>query len=129
MSGEVALDTSIAVRFLNADSAIVEKVAALPAIVLPIPVVGELLFGAENSARSVQNLPRYLQFIEMCVVVPMGKETARFYSQTRLSLKRKGRPIPENDIWIAAQCLEHQWTLLTNDHHFTYVDGLVIDRD
>jgi len=118
MSGEVALDTSIAVRFLNADSAIVEKVAALPAIVLPIPVVGELLFGAENSARSVQNLPRYLQFIEMCVVVPMGKETARFYSQTRLSLKRKGRPIPENDVWIAAQCLEHQWTLLTNDQHF-----------
>lgn len=93
----------------------------------PVPVVGKLLFGAENSARAVQNLPRYLQFIEMCVL-PLGKETAIFYLQTRLNLKRKGRPIPENDIWIAAQCLEHQWVLATNDEHFTNVDDLTIDR-
>ncbi|UBF25828.1 hypothetical protein K9N68_30505 [Kovacikia minuta CCNUW1] len=38
------------------------------------------------------------------------------------------RPIPENDVWIASQCLEHQWTLVTNDEHFSYVDGLAIER-
>jgi hypothetical protein len=36
MSGEIALDTSVAVRFLNGDSAIVSRVLALPEVILPI---------------------------------------------------------------------------------------------
>ncbi|MEH1952479.1 MAG: PIN domain-containing protein [Nostoc sp.] len=51
--------------------------------------------------------------------------------QTRLTLKplkRKDRPIPENDIWIAAQCLERGWTLVTNDEHFNYVDNLIVEH-
>lgn len=107
MSGEIALDTSVAIRFLNGDTAITARVLALPEIILPTVVVGELLFGAENSTRSLQNLPRYLEFVSACVVVPLGRETAAVYAQTRLALKRKGRPIPMNDVWIAAQCLEH----------------------
>jgi tRNA(fMet)-specific endonuclease VapC len=54
MSGEIALDTSVAVRFLNGDTAIVTRVLALPDVILPIVVVGELLFGAENSSRPLQ---------------------------------------------------------------------------
>jgi tRNA(fMet)-specific endonuclease VapC len=69
MSGEIALDTSVAVRFLNGDTAIVARVLGLPEVVLPIVAVGELLFGAENSTRPLQNLPRYLEFIEACVVL------------------------------------------------------------
>lgn len=80
MSGEIALDSSVAVRFLNGDTAIVSRVLALPEVVLPIVVVGELLFGAENSTRPLQNLPRYLEFIEACVVLPLGQETAAVYS-------------------------------------------------
>jgi tRNA(fMet)-specific endonuclease VapC len=71
MSGEIALDTSVAVRFLNGDTAVVTRVLALPDVVLPIVVVGELLFGAENSNRPLQNLPRYLEFIEACLVLPL----------------------------------------------------------
>ena len=51
MSSETALDTSVAVRFLNGDAAITARVLAVPEIVLPMVVVGELLFGAENSTR------------------------------------------------------------------------------
>ena len=124
MAGEIALDTSVAIRYLNGDAIVVAKVTALPTIiVLPLPVVAELLFGAENSARPLQSMTRYLQFIETCALVPMGRETASLYAQTRLTLKRKGRPIPENDIWIAAQCLEHGWRSATNDEHFNYVDN------
>jgi tRNA(fMet)-specific endonuclease VapC len=50
------------------------------------------------------------------------------YAQTRLALKRKGRPIPMNDVWIAAQCLEHDWVLVTDDTDFDYVDGLKLER-
>jgi tRNA(fMet)-specific endonuclease VapC len=56
----------------------------------------------------------------------MGQATAISYYQIRLNLKQKGKPISENDIWIAAQCLENQWTLATNDAHFTNVDGLTV---
>lgn len=98
MSGEIALDTSVAVRFLNGDTAITARVLAIPEIVLPMVVVGELLFGAENSTRPLQNLPRYLEFISACVVIPIERETAATYAQTRLALKRKGRPIPMNDV-------------------------------
>lgn len=80
MSGKIALDTSVAVRFLNGDATIVERVLALPEIVLPMIVVGELLFGAENSTRPLQNLPRYLEFISVCIFVPLGRETATVYA-------------------------------------------------
>jgi tRNA(fMet)-specific endonuclease VapC len=126
MAGKVALDTTVAIRYLNNDAAVVAKVTSLPTIVLPLVVTGELLYGAENSARSLQNLARYLQFIQVCRVVSMGRETATTYSKVRYELKRKGRPIPENDIWIAAQCLEQGWTLVTDDQHFTYVANLSI---
>jgi tRNA(fMet)-specific endonuclease VapC len=128
MSGEIALDTSVAVRFLNGDAAIVARVLALPEVMLSMVVVGELLFGAENSAHPLKNLPRYLEFIEGCVAMPLGQETAVLYAQTRLALKRKGRPIPMNDVWIAAQCLEQSWVLVTDDTDFDHVDGLILEH-
>lgn len=126
MSGEVALDTSIAIQFLNGEAAIVDRVLALSMVLLPLPVVGELLFGAEDSGRSLQNLTKYLQFIDACTVLPMSRETARCYSQVRLSLNRKGRPIPENDVWIGAQVLENSWTLASRDGHFGFIDGITV---
>ena len=128
MSGEIALDTSVAVRFLNGDAAIIERVLVLPEIILPTVVVGELLFGAENSTRPLQNLPRYLEFIAACAVAPLGRETAAVYARARLALKRKGRPIPMNDVWISAQCLEHSWVLVTDDTDFDDVDGLILEH-
>jgi tRNA(fMet)-specific endonuclease VapC len=128
MSGEIALDTSVTVRFLNGDPEVVSRVLALPEIFLSAIVAGELLFGAENSTRALKNLPRYLEFIEACVVVPIERKTAVVYAQTRLALKRKGRPIPMNDVWIAAHCLEQGWVLVTDDSDFDYVDGLVIEH-
>ncbi len=128
MSGEVALDTSVAVRFLNGDPEVVSRVLALPEIFLSVIVAGELLFGAENSTRALRNSPRYLEFIDACVVVPIERKTAVVYAQTRLALKRKGRPIPMNDVWIAAHCLEQGWVLVTDDSDFDCVDGLVIEH-
>ncbi|NEP13688.1 MAG: type II toxin-antitoxin system VapC family toxin [Symploca sp. SIO2C1] len=128
MSGEIALDSSVAIRFLNGDTTIIKKVLALPEIILPTIVAGELLFGAENSTRPLQNLPRYLEFIAACIVMPLGRETATTYARVRLALKRKGRPIPMNDVWIAAQCLEHGWVLVTDDTDFAHVDGLILEH-
>lgn len=46
------------------------------------------------------------------------------YARLRLDLKTKGKPIPENDLWIAALCVEHQVKFTAVDGHFDAVDGL-----
>ena len=45
-------------------------------------------------------------------------------ARLRFALKEKGEPIPENDPWIAALCMEHQVPLVTVDAHFDAVEGL-----
>jgi tRNA(fMet)-specific endonuclease VapC len=128
MNDNIALDTSVVIRYLNGNQEIVNHVLQFPTIILPVNVVGELIFGAENSGKKLKNLTKYLQFIDACIVLPMGRKTAEIYAQTRLKLKQKGKPIPENDIWIASQCIENNWTLATCDSDFTYVDGLYIEQ-
>ncbi|MCB1213453.1 MAG: PIN domain-containing protein, partial [Chlamydiia bacterium] len=50
------------------------------------------------------------------------------YAKIFYSLKRKGTPIPTNDLWIAAQALEHGCIVHTYDSHFESIDGLLIGR-
>lgn len=128
MSGDIALDTSGAICFLNGDEATIQKVQAQPRVFLPTVVVGEMVFGAENSNRAAQDLLLCLAFVETCEIEPIGKATAMLYSQTRLDLKKKGRPISVNDFWIAAQCLEYGWTLATRDSDFSSVVGLSVEH-
>jgi tRNA(fMet)-specific endonuclease VapC len=52
--------------------------------------------------------------------------TAEVYARIRMDLKRKGKPIPENDLWIAALCIERGLPLATSDGHFAAVDELTI---
>lgn len=48
------------------------------------------------------------------------------FAKVRYYLKKKGNPIPENDIWIAALCLEHDVPLLSNDGHFNNIPELEV---
>lgn len=126
MSGvRVALDTNTAVHYLNDVPEVKRRMKAEEdAIALPVAVVGELLFGALNSERVGKNLPRYEALIDSCIVLPAEHSTALTWAQLRAQLKQKGRPIPENDLWIAATCLEHDLVLVTSDAHFSHCPGL-----
>jgi tRNA(fMet)-specific endonuclease VapC len=53
--------------------------------------------------------------------------TARQYGRIKNALRARGRPIPDNDIWIAAIALQHDLTLLSRDRHFGAVAGLVVE--
>lgn len=122
----LALDTNIVIRLFKNDPLIVNKVSSSPIIYLPIPVIAELLFAARNSSRTEENLSTYNEFIDTCNVLNITKETANRYSVIRLKLKLKGRPIPENDLWIASFCLEHTLPLVTEDAHFDNIDDLKV---
>lgn len=89
-------------------------------------MLGELHFGILNSGKVEKNLAKLTDLINGCHVLVVDTKTAQIYAQTRLALKQAGKPIPENDLWIAALCLEHQLALATSDAHFQFVSGLVV---
>lgn len=125
---KIALDTNVAIAVLNNAQGAGDWVRRFQEIYLPVPVVGELIFGALNSQRPQENLTRVQQLITRCSVLDVKMSTAFVYAQARLHLKHKGKPIPENDLWIAALCLEHNIPLATEDAHFTEVQGLSVEK-
>lgn len=70
------------------------------------------------------NLARIDDFAASNVILSCDAETAYRYDEVKDMLRQKGRPIPENDIWIAAIAFQHELILLTSDMHFTEVENL-----
>jgi predicted nucleic acid-binding protein len=58
-----------------------------------------------------------------CLLLDVNEPTTNYYAEITLELKRKGKPIPTNDIWIAALCRQHSLPLLSRDRHFDLVAG------
>jgi tRNA(fMet)-specific endonuclease VapC len=124
VSGDsVALDTSVAIAVLAGQASTLLS-QPIKEFLLPVPVVGELRYGALNSRRSAANLAEVERLVDRCRVLDVTAATATLYARLRLGLKKKGKPIPENDLWIAAVCVEHQVPLATLDVHFDVVDEL-----
>jgi tRNA(fMet)-specific endonuclease VapC len=123
----VLLDTNIMVAILNKDKALTAKLENVTVYVSSI-VLGELYFGAYKSAQVNQNLSQIERYIKDYELLVCDKSTAEEYGQIKAMLRAKGRPIPENDIWIAAQARQYSLPLITRDEHFKQVDGLLIER-
>jgi predicted nucleic acid-binding protein len=64
--------------------------------------------------------------LAQCALVPIDESIARRYATIRLQLKKVGRPIPENDLWIAATSIELGTPLLTRDNHFDRLHDLQV---
>lgn len=124
MSGSsVALDTSAAIAILAGQAATLLS-QSIEQFLLPVPVIGELRYGALNSRRASEDLADVERLLGRCGVLDITATTAAVYARIRLGLKAKGKPIPENDVWIAALCVEHQVPLATLDGHFDAIAEL-----
>jgi len=119
------LDTVIVAGYFNADAAIQARLADAVVYVASI-TVGELYFGAHRSQRVADNTANIQRFISVVPVLYVTSHTATVYGKIKASLLAKGRPIPENDIWIAALAVEHSLYLATRDAHFENIDGLLV---
>jgi len=124
MAGELALDTNTAIDFSQRQAGCCQACHAISAGVSACCLCRRIVVWRRKLAHASENLQRYREFIDACQVFGITQRTAEFYSTTRLGLKQKGKPIPENDLWIAAQCIEHGWTLATLDEHFSHVEDL-----
>lgn len=119
-------DTNTIIAALKEEGSITRKLADLPSdsLFLPVIAIGELYFGALKSASPDENLARFQRFTANSSVVSCNEDTAQHYASTRDALRRRGRPIPENDLWISAIALQHDFTLVTRDSHFSRIGGL-----
>lgn len=99
-------------------------VGAAPEVFLPSIALGELLYGAERSTRRAENLAEGQGFAASVAILSCDAGTAPHYGEIKSELRRKGRPLPDNDIWIAAIARQHQLTVATRDAHFGEIVGL-----
>ena len=124
MHGKYLLDTSAAIRVLNDPRFLAARPDDTSETFLCLTVLGELLFGAANSMRPGANRNRVLELLRQCPLVDQDFYTAAHYGEIKASLRKRGRPIPDNDLWIAACALQYGLILATRDRHFDHVDGL-----
>ena len=104
----------------------VEKISGSDSVLISPVMLGELMFGFRKGAKFEQNMRMLRRFLdhEAVEVTPLGEVTADRYSRIVMQLKKDGNPIPINDVWIAAQAMEHGAELLTSGRHFERVAGL-----
>lgn len=127
MPGRVLLDTNVAIALFSGEKSVSQQFAATE-VYVSATVLGELYFGARKSAHASSNTAKIDQFAAAVQVLSCDAVTAQLYGQIKDQLRSKGRPIPENDIWIAAVALQHSLPLATRDDHFTEVDALRVER-
>ena len=121
------LDTNIIIRYIkgesNLDDIVKEENLYFSSITL-----GELLFGAECSARKETNAAVYAGFCGELAEVRADSFVAPAYARIKAQLKNDGHPIPENDIWIAACAMTYDLTVVTSDEHFSFVKGIATEK-
>lgn len=97
-------------------------------ILVPTTVIGELEYGFLMGSRVRENEDELSMFLSLPGVreLPISCGIAERYAYLKASLKKKGTPIPENDVWIAAAALETGSRLMTADTHFSRIPGLML---
>lgn len=127
MNGRYLLDTNIIIALFADEAAVKANLAKAGEVFVSSVAVGELYFGAWKSGRTQENLARLDEFVADNVVLGCDSDTARLYGEIKNTLRLKGRPIPENDIWISAVAFQHDLMVITRDMHFKQIDHLKTD--
>ena len=121
------LDTNAYSALFRGDPAVARRVQKAEQVLVSTIVAGELLFGFRDASRYEANREDLEDFLANPYVslLPVTLVTADRFGRIAAALKLKGRPLPTNDIWVAAHTMESGAELLSFDRHFAEVDGLV----
>jgi tRNA(fMet)-specific endonuclease VapC len=126
------IDTDISSYAMKASNAgVVRRMSLLDNGEACISVItrGELMFGLEVSPRRAKEEPGMMRYLSYAQTLPLPVEVIPEYAAIRADLKRRGRPIGANDIWIAAHARHLGLTLVTNNvREFSRVPGLKIEN-
>jgi len=122
----LVLDTSAYSHFRAGHPQVLDQLAEAAAVVVPVTVLGELEAAFQLGRRARENRLTLAEFLRepFVTVWPTTTAVARHYGRLFAELKRAGTPIPVNDVWIAAACLDCVGRLVTFDGDFTRIPGL-----
>ena len=117
------LDTNALSAFADEDPDILAILAKAEQLAIPVIVLGEYRYGIAVSRNKTGYATWLSALLADCTVLGVNEETTGYYADINFELRRAGRPIPTNDIWIAALCLQHRLSVLSRDRHFDLVPG------
>lgn len=124
----IALDTCAYSEFKCGNNRIVEILQHVDTINISSIVIGELLAGFSIGNKEKNNKKELNDFLnsDRCQTIVIDKNTAIYYAHIYKKLRKSGKAIPTNDLWIAALAMQHGHMLCTLDKHFSYIDDLLI---
>lgn len=122
----LALDTNAYSLLLKGDNAIQKQVENASRVYMSVIVLGELYAGFKNGTKEKKNIETLEQFLlqPTVVILDVSSVTAQIYADIIFALGKVGKPVPLNDVWIAAQTQETGSVLVTYDTHFLHIPGL-----
>ncbi len=109
------LDTNALSAVADDDPAAVRLFSNAATIELPAIVLGEYRFGIAQSRRRKEYEKWLQELVAATRLLPVDQETTSHYAQVRAELKKAGKPIPSNDLWIAALCRQYRLPLMSQD--------------
>jgi len=123
----VLLDTTVVVQHFRAVNLPLKGfLQAGGTAYLPLTVLAELHGGACRVIRKDRALRQIQTFLFTTILLLPDEATAITYGEIYAELAQAGTPIPQNDLWIAAQAREHGLPVATADAHFGRVHGLTV---
>ena len=118
------LDTNALSAFVDGEPALGARLAVEARVAIPVIVLGEFRYGISNS-RHRSDYERWLDdHLPEFEILTVTEPTTLTYARIRTALKKLGRSIPANDVWIAALALQYRLPVLSRDEHFDAVPGL-----
>ena len=118
------LDTNALSGAADGDPGALEIIAGAERITVPVIVLGEYRLGIAQSRHRKEYEEWLREWVAAVTVLDVDRETTYQYAKIGLELKKIGKPIPSNDLWIAALCGQHSLPLLSRDRHFDVVSRL-----
>ena len=91
--------------------------------------LGELHYGAEKSARRVDNLTAIEHFVSRLDVLPFEAKAAAHYGQVRAELERAGTPCGPHDMQIGGHARSQGLIIVTNNmREFSRMSGIRVEN-
>jgi len=117
------LDTNALSAAADDDPAVIAVLGRAELLAIPVIVLGEYRHGIAQSRNRASYESWLVGLLHDCIVLDITEPATHYYAEISLELKRKGKPIPTNDLWIAALCRQHSLPLVSCDRHFDLVAG------
>ena len=124
--GSVLLDTNIVIAHFRNDIDLTAQLRSASALYLPWIVLGELSYGARLAQRREAQMTLIRDFLRTATLLLPDQSTSEQYGDVKAELAGMGKPIPDNDIWIAAIARQFDLPLVTRDRHFAAVSRLTM---